>query len=94
LAAAVLGNLVLERRKAKKGKPNAYIKEEPDEALIGLSNKTAMIVITEDLSEMARLALIDLDVTAEAVRGKTLRWDATAGAWLPEDEGSALPPIS
>jgi hypothetical protein len=43
--------------------------------------------ITQDLPNEARLALLDLDVTAEEVRGKTLRWDATACAWLPDDEG-------
>jgi len=76
------------RRQARKGKP--------DELHVGPKDdpSAATLVITEDLSELARLALIDLDVTAEAVRGKTLRWDATVGAWLPEGEGSAQPPIS
>jgi hypothetical protein len=31
--------------------------------------------------------VLDLDVTAEELRGKTLRWDTTASAWLPDDAG-------
>jgi hypothetical protein len=34
-----------------------------------------------------RLALLDLDVTAEALRAKALRCNAAAVAWLPDDEG-------
>jgi len=82
-----LGDLVLDRGKSKKAKPNPYLKDEPDEAVIGVSSKTAMIVVAGDTPDEARLALLDLDVTAEEVRGKTLRWDATAGAWVPDDEG-------
>jgi hypothetical protein len=68
-------------REARKGKP--------DEFYVGFRDdpEAAMIVVTEDLPDEGRLALLDLDVTAEALRGKTLRWDATAGAWLPDDKG-------
>jgi hypothetical protein len=38
-------------------------------------------VVKGDLPDAARLALHDLDVTAEALRGKILRWDAKAMAW-------------
>jgi hypothetical protein len=75
------------RREAKAGKPELHVGSKDDPM-------AAMIVVTGDMPAEAWLALLDLDVTAEAVRGKTLRWDATASAWLPEDEGSALPPIS
>jgi hypothetical protein len=49
----------------------------------------ATIVVTKDTPDEARLALLDLDVTAEQYRGKTLRWDTDARAWMPEGEGSA-----
>lgn len=68
------------RKEAKKGKPDE----------LHVSSNTvpfaAALVITEDLPELARLALIDLDVTAKGLLGRTLRWNAEAGAWLPEDD--------
>jgi hypothetical protein len=70
------------RTLARKGKPDEYViqgKYEP---------AGAMIVVTEDLPDEARLALLDLDVTGDEVRGKTLRWNRKTGAWLPEDEAT------
>jgi len=55
--------------------------------LIGIEGATAVVLVTEDLPDEARLALLDLDVTAEEVRGKYLRWDGTARAWRPDDNG-------
>jgi hypothetical protein len=52
----------------RKGKPEElHISAEGD--------ATATIVITASTPDEARLALLDLDVTAEDVRGKTLCWD-------------------
>jgi hypothetical protein len=48
---------------------------------------SAIIVITEFLPDEARLALLDLDVAGDEVRGKTLRWDDAAAAWLPDKDG-------
>jgi hypothetical protein len=57
-----------------------------DEVLVGPKNgKAATIVVTGDLPDEARLALLDLDVTAEELRGKELVWDESAGAWRPSD---------
>ena len=49
----------------------------------------ATIVVTDDTPDEARLALLDLDVTAPELRGKELSWDAAAGQWRPSD---TLPP--
>jgi hypothetical protein len=49
--------------------------------LVGLEGATAIIIVTDDLPDEARLALIDLDVTAKDLRGKTFRWDNEATAW-------------
>ena len=46
----------------------------------------ATIVVTADTPDEARLALLDLDVTADEVRGKLLRWDSSASAWRPADD--------
>ena len=47
---------------------------------------SAALVVTGDMPDEARLALLDLDVTADEVRGKLLRWDSSASAWRPADE--------
>jgi hypothetical protein len=55
------------------------------EVLVGPDDGTAAkLVITASTPDEARLALLDLDVTAEEVRGKTLRWDKDAMAWRPD----------
>ncbi len=63
-------------------------KDKPDEYRIGVDgDAAATVVVTEDLPDEARLALLDLDVTDDAVRGKLLRWDGSASAWRPADDG-------
>jgi hypothetical protein len=70
---------LVRRRVGRKGKPDEYH--------IGVQDgSTARIVITADTPDEARLALLDLDVTADAVRGKVLRWDSSASAWRPDDD--------
>jgi hypothetical protein len=52
------------------------------EVLVGPEDGSAAILIIENQTpDEARLALLDLDVTAEEVRGKTLRWDEKAMVW-------------
>jgi hypothetical protein len=68
-----MGDLV-QTRVRRKGKP--------DECRIGVDDgSAATITITADTPDEARLALLDLDVTADELRGKTLRWDDDAMAW-------------
>ena len=45
-----------------------------------------VVVLPEDFTEEAQLALIDLDVTAEEVRGTTLRWNPDTAAWEPVED--------
>jgi hypothetical protein len=42
-----------------------------------------LIVIPEVLSDDARLALIDIDLTQDEIRGKILRWDSESKTWNP-----------
>jgi len=73
-----LADLLVQTRIRRKGKP--------DETQIGADDgSTATIAITEDTPDEARLALLDLDVTDDAVRGKVLRWDSSTSAWRPDD---------
>lgn len=62
-------------------------KGKPDEYHIGVDDgSAATIAITADTPDEARLALLDLDVTADELRGKLLRWDSSASAWRPAGE--------
>ena len=54
------------------------------ELLVGPDDgAAATLVITSDTPDEARLAVLDLDVTAEDVRGQHLRWDPEAETWRP-----------
>lgn len=56
------------------------------ELLVGPEDGVAAtLVITASTPDEARLALLDLDVTTDEVRGKFLRWDNEAMAWCPAD---------
>jgi hypothetical protein len=70
-------DLVRTRHHGKDGREEVYVEA---------GFKWATVVVTQDLPDEALVALIDLDVTAEALRGKLLRWDVTAGAWCPDDD--------
>jgi hypothetical protein len=60
-------------------------KDGGEEFHIGAGGMSATVIVTEDLPDQARLALLDLDVTAEELRGKLLRWDSAASAWRPAE---------
>jgi hypothetical protein len=53
--------------------------------------RAARLIVTGNLPDEARLALLDLDVTAEGLRGRELRWDAATGEWRPSEELPAAP---
>jgi len=53
------------------------------ELLVGAEDAAATLVITSDTPDEARLAVLDLDVTAEDVRGQYLRWDSETETWRP-----------
>jgi hypothetical protein len=72
---------LVETRIRRKGKSDEY--------RIGVDDgSAATIAITEDTPDDARLALLGLDVTADELRGKVLRWNSSASAWLPADDQS------
>ena len=57
-------------------------KGRPDECRIGVDGgSAATIVITANTPDEARLALLDLDVTAPELRGKELSWDPANAEW-------------
>lgn len=50
-------------------------------------DEIAKFIVTGDLSGEARLALLDAEVVAEALRGKILRWDDEAKIWRTDSAG-------
>jgi hypothetical protein len=76
--AARLGGFMRRRVRWKGGGGSEF------EYLIGPDDgSAAIIVVTEDTPDEARLALLDLDVTAPELRGKELYWDPATGMWRP-----------
>jgi hypothetical protein len=52
-------------------------------AVLDIENvNAAAILITADLPDEARLALLDLDPTEPALHGKVLGWDAGSQQWV------------
>jgi hypothetical protein len=52
------------------------------EASLPSAHSPTTLILPQPLSDAAKLALIDLDPTDNAVRGQTLYWSETEGAWL------------
>ncbi len=61
-------------------------KVKKTEAKVDLPGGEPMVFLAEGMSEEAWLALVDLDETADDLRGKMLRWDSSAAAWRPADD--------
>jgi len=60
---------------------------DPDQSdlLVEFDGAVILIELNKDLPDEARLALLDLDVEASAVRGHRLAWDRTAQRWVSAD---------
>jgi hypothetical protein len=70
-------NDLIRTRKRRLGKTETYL---------SAGSNAATIVVTDDLPDEARLALLDLDVTTAEVRGKLLFWDSGAQAWVARQD--------
>jgi hypothetical protein len=56
------------------------------ELVVGTGDDAAAaFVLTGDLSDEAKLAMLDVDVASDELRGKILRWDEKAMAWRPDN---------
>jgi hypothetical protein len=45
-----------------------------------------VVELNESLSDEAKLALLDLDIRAENIRGRRLTWDTDAGVWVATEK--------
>ncbi|OIJ65516.1 hypothetical protein [Streptomyces mangrovisoli] len=75
--AQVLGRIRVTRRRDAAAR-NLEIED-------GESRRPTTVALPEDFTEEARLALIELDITADAVRGTTLRWNQDTQTWQAAD---------
>lgn len=53
---------------------------------IETASATTTLILPEPLSDEAKLAIIELDVSSSGICGKTFRWDEAAGAWVEPQE--------
>jgi hypothetical protein len=53
--------------------------------IIDADNVVTVLELEEELSDEARLALLDLDIKADAVRGHRLAWNTETQAWMASD---------
>ena len=69
-----------------------YKRDDPTKALlqIGEGRRAITIELDERLSDDAKLAMFELDVESEVLRGHRLRWDRQSGAWLPVNEDNMI----
>ena len=50
--------------------------------IVEVDDEVTVIELEDDLSDAARLALLELDIKQQAVRGRRLTWNAEAQAWM------------
>jgi hypothetical protein len=64
-----------------------HAKNDPGKAdlVVEAADAVTAIEISEDLTDDAKLALLDLDIDNKAIRGHRLRWDDHAAAWTVVD---------
>jgi hypothetical protein len=57
------------------------------EAHIGLPGEAwPKVALTPSMPDEAWLAMFDIDIAAEELRGRILRWDSQASAWRSDSE--------
>lgn len=57
------------------------------ELLVGCGDDAAAFIVTGDLSDDAKLAMLEVDVTSDEVRGKLLRWNEASMVWCSDKSG-------
>ena len=80
-----LGALLAEATPAilKKIRLRLYPVHNTGLLIIGTGRSTIEFVVDGDISDDAKLALIEMDLTADHLQGATLCWDAAKGQWNP-----------
>jgi MoaA/NifB/PqqE/SkfB family radical SAM enzyme len=63
------------------GRPNAVSKSDEADLIVNSDDAVTIIELSEDLSDEAKLAMLDLDISDQKVRGKRLRWNDATQTW-------------
>jgi hypothetical protein len=79
-ALAAARRVRLRFKKSNQGPFGALI---PDALTVEAADAVTTVILPADLTDEARIALIDLDITADGIRGKTLYWNPTMKTWGP-----------
>ncbi len=74
------------RLRFKKDNQGIFPSLNPDALTVDASGAVTTVILPAELTDDARLALIDLDVTADGIRGETLYWDPTTKTWGPDPQ--------
>jgi hypothetical protein len=61
------------------------------ELVVRQDSADTVIVLSDEMTDESRLALIDLDVTADGVRGMRLRWDDESKSWRAVGRDPVVP---
>jgi hypothetical protein len=88
--AKTLGEKLGESTAAAAGRLRTHLLGRRAGAISPVKDDTGVTVllVAADLTEEARLALIDLDVTDPTLSGAMLRWDAEGAQWRPAPPGT------
>lgn len=72
--------------KAAELHPEDFVPSRVLRLTIDMAPVRTTLILPDPLNDEAKLAIIELDVTASGVRGKTLRWNESTGAWVADSE--------
>jgi hypothetical protein len=56
--------------------------------VVEANDSTTVLELSESMTDEAKLALLDLDITDVTIRGHRLRWDAQSASWATADKQS------
>jgi hypothetical protein len=89
-AATALSRISLRPR--RRDGTDIVVDLDPVVAAPGLVDRETLVELPAATSDEARYALLALDLTADALRGRRLRWDPTARRWSPVEEAGGHSP--
>lgn len=64
-------------------------KDKTLELVVGCGDDAAAFIVTGDLTDDAKLAMLEMDVTSDDVRGRLLRWNQASMAWRSDKTGTS-----
>jgi hypothetical protein len=81
-----LGGTVADWMSRVKARPRESNRKHAADIVVEADDAVTSLEITDDLSDEAKLALLDLDISDQSIQGRRLRWDGHARRWAPASE--------